>query len=425
MAPTKIAASMAVAIIIASRLYDSQVVTPFRIGRHKLLMCQDPNSQKLFVRKDTSESTASNSSVNEDDYFDAIEGLLKEPSKSAFRPYVPPTGYEVGPEIAEIENQLPKDSKQPVETSPEDSEQPDEITEVEMSPEGSKQESTEDTRGDEGGRIQEYLRNDDFAAAAKAVSAELDELMASKKEVLPDIQEDEEEFHEHPVVQWTDDSLRDEPSTCLPTMLTETDKTGLSPIRELMATDSNDYVDSPGMAHSSVQACKPLTWVQFDDAWHDDEHSMISNISHQVYSAAALGGPSLSPKSKDYSTPSRSVADIVSTAIREAKGPDDNSLKMELEPHPYWKSAPFLPETSSLGDDGDVSRTINVADRDGIVGMAYRRLNLTPRVRRDPSTPRSSPLRLHGSLKDRQENENRREQFPSVPRKSVSWIDEI
>jgi HSP20 family molecular chaperone IbpA len=202
---------------------------------------------------------------------------------------------------------------------------------------------------------------------------------------------------------WTDDSLYDEPSDKPRRRSLEdydvlfADRTTpmLSPIKEHHVHTFHAR-DSPAWSLSSLvdDVDRPLTYVRFETVWQDnDEENLIlrnhnRGIDMDMTNEDVVDRQRLSGMHGNPNGPLEQRG-ILLPFEDELYDKDDRSLRMELEPHPCWRSAPFLPNRREYMDDD--ARGLN---------MAYREQHKPP----SPSLLRRN--RLSG-------------------RKTVTWVDEI
>lgn len=215
---------------------------------------------------------------------------------------------------------------------------------------------------------------------------------------------------DHPVV-WSDDSLRDEPSVSGTNsrQIIEgsyidnfRDEHTLSPILEhqVFQEDKNYWQISPDNTQSSD---RPLNWVQFDSTWQDKEESlMVDTVENQRLveqfqygrrkvegTAATIGVPIMLPFEDEL-------------VNRE----DQTSSRMELEPNPQWRSAPFLPRISSPLSNSHLTTIDDVRTE-------YRGPVLPFREHRRADHRNTAP------------SPSLRRKTSSPCKKTVTWMDEI
>ncbi|CAB9497531.1 expressed unknown protein [Seminavis robusta] len=158
---------------------------------------------------------------------------------------------------------------------------------------------------------------------------------------------------------WSDTSLWDEPSDMLPrntprrrsveeydVILDEDRATTLSPIKEhqehsflLRDQLSLSPANSISTGTTSPGDNRPLTWLHFENVWQDNAENLIirTNTDTSDLDRRRLHGMHGNPNGP------QEQRGIMLPFEDELFDRDDRSLGMELEPHPYWRSAPFLP----------------------------------------------------------------------------------
>ena len=231
-------------------------------------------------------------------------------------------------------------------------------------------------------------------------------------------------------VKWTDDSLTDEPSlfpAALESPGTPKSDEFSSPPRKdasyyyfLPNKPSNDAkspckpIPDPGastppsVSSTGKRYAQPLTWIQFDNTpdIQDEEFSAVTHNSALFASGASSVTKNVKHSQNLPMMPTEEAMQSTSRVFTSRS----NRLQMELEPHPYWQSAPFLPRPTNSLLDQDYDQ--NVDQNDDTAVQAWRNLYLS---KNKPKAPSPSSLLRRGA----------RGRDPPTTRKTVTWIDEI
>jgi hypothetical protein len=222
---------------------------------------------------------------------------------------------------------------------------------------------------------------------------------------------------DHPVV-WSDDSLRDEPSISgtksrriMEGVYIDSfrDDRVLSPILEHPFTDTYEEMKWRQTSPDTTQSNdRPLNWVQFDSHWQDKEESlMVDTMENHSRVAQFQDG-----RRKVEGTTATIGVPILLPFEDELVNREEHRIRMDLESNPFWQSAPFLPRISSppFTSHQHFLSTIDQPSTTEYRGPVIP-IREHQQQRRDYGKPPSPSLR--------------RSPPTSSVRKSVTWVDEI
>lgn len=393
-APTKVAASMAAAAIVATQLIARgySISKPPTSKKKTLLLMPDPATVTEGPVKFSNDLRATAAT--------SVSEVIDCRQPSAFAPYVSakslpfdePLDVEGTAKGIKDRNSYSNHGGSDISDTP-----------PAVSPERNTNSINEPTR------LQEYMQDTEKQPVFSRETEEADLSLSCEDQEKPAV--------------WSDDSLLCEPSVSATKSLRimegvhidsireerirEAPK--LSPIMEYPFSDpyedSGNVVASPDIGHYSQSSGRPLTWVQFDSAWQDKEESLMVDTAenHSRVVAQLQQG-----RRKVKGTTATIGVPIMLPFEDELMDRDDHGLRMELEPHPYWRSAPFLPRDSS--NTHHMITIDHSIDAHGPVS-AFRDPVNRPREHRKPPSP---------SLRRKSSSPT-----TNARRKCVTWVDEI